>query len=123
MTATAAGRLTTHVLDTASGCPAAGVRIELFRLAPNGREALAKMVTNADGRGDGPFLEGEAFKPGRYELVFHVAGYFRAVILLPPRSSTVFLVARTVNSAGRLPGFAARVRNMPLDPSPESRPE
>ena len=78
MTATAAGRLTTHVLDTASGRPAAGVRIELFRLAPDGREALAEMVTNADGRGDGPFLAGEAFKPGRYELVFHVAGYFRA---------------------------------------------
>ncbi len=78
MTATAAGRLTTHVLDTASGCPAAGVRIELFLLAPDGRQALAEMVTNADGRGDGPFLESEAFKPGRYELVFHVAGYFRA---------------------------------------------
>ncbi len=78
MTATAAGRLTTHVLDTASGRPAAGVRIELFRLAPAGREPLAEMVTNADGRGDGPFLAGEAFEPGRYELVFHVAGYFRA---------------------------------------------
>jgi 5-hydroxyisourate hydrolase len=73
-----AGKLTTHVLDTASGRPAAGIRIEAFRLAGDAREALASLKTNADGRCDGPVLEGAAFAAGAYELVFHVADYFRA---------------------------------------------
>ena len=72
------GRLTTHVLDTASGCPAAGVQIALYRLASAGAEPIAEITTNRDGRGDGPFLSGAAFAPGRYELVFRVADYFRA---------------------------------------------
>ena len=72
------GRLTTHVLDTASGSPAAGVRIELFRLTATGREAVSDVRTNADGRCDAPLLAGDAFSPGRYELVFHVGSYFRA---------------------------------------------
>jgi 5-hydroxyisourate hydrolase len=70
------GRLTTHVLDTASGKPAAGVRVVLRR---EGEAAmLAEGVTNADGRMDKPLLEGAAFKAGRYELTFHVGDYFRA---------------------------------------------
>lgn len=73
-----AGRLTTHVLDTAGGCPAAGIRIEVFRLAGGAREALATLQTNADGRCDGPVLEGADFTAGTYELVFHAADYFRA---------------------------------------------
>ena len=73
-----AGRLTTHVLDTASGSPASGVRVELFRLAENGRQSVRDTVTNADGRCDAPLLAGEDFGPGRYELVFHVGAYFRA---------------------------------------------
>jgi 5-hydroxyisourate hydrolase len=72
------GRLTTHVLDTAAGRPAAGVRIELYRLSATGREALCEAVTNDDGRCDAPLLTGEAFGPGRYELVFHAGAYFRA---------------------------------------------
>lgn len=71
------GRLTTHVLDTASGRPAAGVRIELFRLEPAGPNRLLEAVTNDDGRCDAPLLAGEAFAAGRYELLFHVGGYFR----------------------------------------------
>jgi 5-hydroxyisourate hydrolase len=70
------GRLTTHVLDTASGRPAQGVRVELFGLDGDG-ERLADTVTNADGRCEAPLLEGDAFKPGRYELVFHAGAYFR----------------------------------------------
>ena len=70
------GRLTTHVLDTASGKPAAGVRVVLRR---DGDVAvLAEGATNADGRIDRPLLEGAAFKTGRYELTFHVGDYFRA---------------------------------------------
>jgi len=74
----AAGKLTTHVLDTAAGRPAAGVRIELFRLVPAGRERLCDVATNQDGRCAAPLLSGEALRPGTYELVFHVAAYFRA---------------------------------------------
>ena len=54
------GRLTTHVLDTASGRPAAGMTIELYRLG-DGEERLAVATTNADGRVDGPLLEGDGF--------------------------------------------------------------
>lgn len=79
------GRLTTHVLDTASGRPAAGVRVVLRR---DGEAAVvAEGVTNADGRMDRPLLEGDAFKPGRYELTFHAGDYFRndgAVLADPP---------------------------------------
>ena len=72
------GRLSTHVLDTSRGKPAAGVRIVLERLAPDGaRKTLAEAITNADGRTAAPLLSGEAFKPGTYELAFHVGDYFR----------------------------------------------
>ncbi len=69
------GRLTTHVLDTARGCPAAGLRVELFRHADGARMPVAQALTNADGRCDAPLLEGEAFRPGEYELVFHAGAY------------------------------------------------
>lgn len=71
------GRLTTHVLDTAAGKPAAGLRVELFR-HDSAPVAIASATTNADGRLNTPLLEGAAFRPGRYELVFHVGEYFRA---------------------------------------------
>ncbi|WP_209427709.1 hydroxyisourate hydrolase [Pararhodobacter sp. SW119] len=69
-----AGYLTTHVLDTARGCPAAGLRITL-RSAEG--EVLAEMMTNADGRTDGPILPKERFAPGVYELTFHAGEYLR----------------------------------------------
>jgi 5-hydroxyisourate hydrolase len=69
--------LTTHVLDTALGRPGQGVRVELFSLADD-RARLVDTVTNADGRCDAPLLDGAAFRPGRYELVFHAGAYFRA---------------------------------------------
>lgn len=72
------GRLTTHILDTASGSPAAGVPIELFSLAGDDRRRIAGASTNDDGRVDGPLLEGEAFRTGVYELLFHVGDYLRA---------------------------------------------
>ncbi len=70
------GRLTTHVLDTASGRPALGVRVVLRRQDEDA--ALAEAMTNADGRLDQPLLAADAFKAGRYELTFHVGDYFRA---------------------------------------------
>ena len=73
-----AGRLTTHVLDTTRGGPAAGVRIELFRLEGHSHRLLVDARTNADGRVDGPLLDGDEMRPGTYELTFHVGDYFRA---------------------------------------------
>lgn len=69
------GRLTTHVLDTAQGRPGAGMRVELYA-AGDGRRLLTSITTNADGRCDRPLLEGEAFRAGVYELVFHTGAYF-----------------------------------------------
>lgn len=72
------GFLTTHVLDTRDGRPAAGLHIELFAIEAGERRLLKAIGTNADGRVDGPLLEGDAFCVGVYELVFHVGDYFRA---------------------------------------------
>lgn len=73
------GALTTHVLDTANGCPAAGMAVKLYRLADDGSATLVReLALNHDGRGDGPLLSGDTFQRGRYRLVFDVAGYFRA---------------------------------------------
>lgn len=70
------GFLTTHVLDTANGVPAAGMRIDLFRLDGDARVHLASMTTNADGRTDSPILPAAGFAVGRYELVFQAGDYF-----------------------------------------------
>jgi 5-hydroxyisourate hydrolase len=69
------GRLTTHVLDTAAGRPAAGLQLDLYRLAGEARTHLGRFVTNADGRCDAPLLEGAALAAGEYELVFAVADW------------------------------------------------
>jgi 5-hydroxyisourate hydrolase len=68
------GKLTTHVLDTARGTPAKGLKLELWA----GDRLLKSAVTNADGRVDGPILEGEAFKTGIYELRFFAGDYLRS---------------------------------------------
>lgn len=78
MSSTNGGRLTTHVLDTALGKPAAGMRIVLFRITGNLPEPVRTVTTNDDGRCDGPLLEGEAFVEGTYELVFEAGEYLRA---------------------------------------------
>jgi len=71
------GRLTTHVLDTALGQPAAGVEVVLYRVNPELQE-LARARTNQDGRLDNPILEGDDFVAGVYQLVFHAGSYFRS---------------------------------------------
>jgi 5-hydroxyisourate hydrolase len=80
------GQLTTHVLDTHSGTPAAGMRVELFRVDGGEATRLAETITNAGGRCDGPLLSGAALRPGVYELRFHAGAYFaaRGVILPGP---------------------------------------
>lgn len=69
------GRLTTHVLDTAQGCPAALVSVALYRLT-DARELVGQGVTNQDGRLDAPLMEGATFEVGTYELIFQVGAYF-----------------------------------------------
>lgn len=70
------GFLTTHVLDTANGVPAAAMRVDLYRLDGENRTHLAAMVTNEDGRTDSPILPAADFAVGQYELVFQAGAYF-----------------------------------------------
>ena len=74
----AEGYLTTHVLDAARGCPAAGMTIELFRIEGEARTLVRTVVTNADGRTDGPVIpKGEPIV-GTWELLFHAGAYLDA---------------------------------------------
>ena len=72
------GRLTTHVLNTATGRPAAGLKLELFRIEGDARTPLKSVTTNSDGRCDAPLLQGAELTAGRYEILFHVGDYLRA---------------------------------------------
>jgi 5-hydroxyisourate hydrolase len=71
-----AGKLSTHVLDTIHGCPAAGVKIEVWFLEGDTRKLLKTAVTGQDGRTATPLLSGEEIKSGSYELLFFVSDYF-----------------------------------------------
>src|SRR5512134_996029 len=71
------GRLTTHVLDTANGKPGAGIAIDVAMLQAGSWKTLKTVKTNVDGRTDAPVLEGDSFRAGAYELVFHVGSYFK----------------------------------------------
>jgi 5-hydroxyisourate hydrolase len=78
------GKLTTHVLDTMRGKPAAGIAIELFRLQENRRELLMRGLTNRDGRNNAPLLADDTMQTGLYELDFHVGDYFSALGVAQP---------------------------------------
>ena len=69
------GFLTTHVLDTARGLPAAGLEIDLYLISGAARTLLTSVTTNDDGRTDRPILPKEDFSVGIYELVFHAGDY------------------------------------------------
>lgn len=70
------GYLTTHVLDTANGCPGAAIRVTVKRIAAGQATTLSETVTNADGRCDEPLITGDAFTAGQYEIMFCVGEYF-----------------------------------------------
>src|ERR1700761_1610523 len=72
------GFLTTHVLDTMNGCPAAGMRVALYRIDGDLPTLLREVALDADGRAGGPLLEGGAFHAGPFRLAFEVGAYFRA---------------------------------------------
>lgn len=89
------GKLSTHVLDTMHGKPAAGVKLDLYRGQGADRVLIKQTQTNSDGRCDEPLLEGSDLQAGRYELVFHVGSYFtsKGVALPDP----AFLDQVTIN--------------------------
>lgn len=93
------GRLTTHVLDTTHGRPAAGIAVRLY----DAEGALLRQTrTNADGRCEAPLLEGAALKAGRYRLEFEVGAYFRAqgLALPEPPFLEVVPIAFAIADAG-----------------------
>jgi 5-hydroxyisourate hydrolase len=97
------GKLSTHVLDTAHGRPAAGVVVELYRVEGSGRVLLKTALTNQDGRCEGPLLEGEEFQAGCYELVFEAGDYFaeQGVALPDPPFVDSVIVSFGVADAGQ----------------------
>jgi 5-hydroxyisourate hydrolase len=72
-------RLSTHVLDTSRGTPAAGIEVELHLIADGDRGPVMTAITNGDGRTDAPLLTGDRIEPGTYELRFHAGAYFRRI--------------------------------------------
>ena len=80
------GKLTTHVLDTSTGRPAVGMRVDFAVVEPCGARVIESVTTNADGRTDAPLLADDAMHVGIYELTFHVADYHRMqnVVLADP---------------------------------------
>lgn len=73
------GKLTTHVLDTAHGCPGKGMALRLYNCGAGGKDKLlVSAKTNADGRCDAPLLSGAALKAGKYRLEFDAGKYFKA---------------------------------------------
>ena len=82
--------LTTHVLDTTRGKPAAGVEIDLHEIAEDGgRSLIAQTSTNSDGRTDGPLIRPEDARVGQFELSFHIGNYFR--LMGTPLAEPAFL--------------------------------
>ncbi|MCU0968546.1 MAG: hydroxyisourate hydrolase [Rubrivivax sp.] len=99
------GHLSTHVLDTAHGCPAAGMRVTLQRVRADGSAETVRAITlNADGRNDGgPLLDASAMAAGRWRLLFEVAAYFRGrgvVLPEPPFIDVVALDFGIADAAG-----------------------
>ena len=86
------GRLTTHVLDTALGKPAQGLKIDLYRLEGEERRLIRSVCTNSDGRVDGPMIEGAGFTAGNYELVFYAGDYLRAAGVALPEPAFLDLI-------------------------------
>lgn len=85
------GYLTTHVLDTALGCPAKGISITLFGLSGNTRQVIVTTVTNHDGRTDSPILPKDKFAVGQYELVFSVGDYLKTYGQVDKGEANLFL--------------------------------
>ena len=86
------GKLTTHVLDAAHGCPGNGITVELYRIEGSSLVLVASAVTNSDGRCDAPLLEGEEYRSGVYQLQFAAGDYYRARGLALPQQAFLDVV-------------------------------
>ena len=75
-------KLTTHCLDTFSGKPAKGIKVDIY-IVSGERKKINSVVLNSSGRSDKPLLEDSSFKEGQYELIFFVADYFKNITQLP----------------------------------------
>ena len=75
-------KLTTHCLDTFSGKPAKGIKVDVYSISEK-REKINSITLNDNGRADKPLIEGKNFKEGQYELVFFVGDYFKKITDLP----------------------------------------
>jgi 5-hydroxyisourate hydrolase len=98
------GHLSTHVLDTAHGCPAAGMQVRLLRFDGSKATLVQSIVLNADGRADGPLLDAASMAAGRWRLSFDVAAYFRArgvALPEPPFIDVVTLDFGIADATGR----------------------
>lgn len=96
------GRLTTHVLDAAHGCPGNGIHIELYRVEGERLERVTTAVTNSDGRCDAPLLQGDEYRSGVYQLQFHAGDYYRALgVTLPEPAFLDVVVLRFGIDAGQ----------------------
>lgn len=94
-------RLTTHVLDTSRGLPAAGVRIDLFRIHDHGLQPIDRQFSNLDGRCDRPLLDDDALRPGRYQLHFHIGDYFHPESPVQERFLDVVILAFAITDPRR----------------------
>ncbi len=83
------GRLTTHVLDAAHGCPGSDIQVELYRVEGMQLELINRVTTNHDGRCEAPLLQGDDYRTGTYQLHFHAGDYYRARGVILP--DTAFL--------------------------------
>ena len=95
--------LSTHVLDTARGLPAAGVLVEVHMVRGTVREPVARATTNAQGRTDSPLIARDHLEPGIYELTFHAGDYFRragTVLTEPPFLDRVVIRIGVADPAG-----------------------
>jgi 5-hydroxyisourate hydrolase len=96
------GRLTTHILDAAHGCPGSAIKVELYRVEGGQHELIATVVTNDDGRCDAPVLQGDDYRSGVYQLHFHAGDYYRARgVALPEPAFLDVVVLRFGIDAGQ----------------------
>ncbi len=96
------GRLTTHVLDAAHGCPGSDIRVELYRVEGEQLQLINTVRTNHDGRCDAPVLQGEDYRTGVYQLHFHAGDYYRALgVSLPEPAFLDVVVLRFGIDAGQ----------------------
>ena len=84
--------LSTHVLDTMNGCPAAGMEVSLYSTHGDAATLIKRMVLNHDGRTDAPLFDNDSLRKGTYRLRFDVAAYFKARWVALPEPNFLGLV-------------------------------